>query len=52
MWKRDFPSIYTAIKDQWSPAIQPIITALQGDREIDVIKLLLGPKNKRNLNIM
>lgn len=29
MWKRDFPSIYTAIKDQWSPAIQPIITALQ-----------------------
>ena len=37
MWKRDFPSIYTAIKDQWSPAIQPIITALQGDRDIDVI---------------
>ena len=32
MWKRDFPSVYTAIKDQWSPAIQPIITALQGDR--------------------
>ncbi|XP_068752314.1 COP9 signalosome complex subunit 8-like [Montipora capricornis] len=29
MWKRDFPSIYTAMKEEWSPAVQPIITALQ-----------------------
>ena len=30
MWKRDFPSIYTALKEEWSPAIKPIMTALQG----------------------
>lgn len=29
MWKRDFPSIYTALKEEWSPAIKPIMTALQ-----------------------
>ena len=31
MWKRDFPSIYNALKEEWSPAIKPIITALQGE---------------------
>ena len=30
MWKRDFPSIYGALKEEWSPLIKPIITALQG----------------------
>ncbi|CAH3024828.1 unnamed protein product [Porites evermanni] len=29
MWKRDFPSIYGALKEEWSPLIKPIITALQ-----------------------
>jgi len=31
MWKRDFASIYNALKEEWSPAIKPIITALQGE---------------------
>ena len=31
MWKRDFPSIYGTLKEEWSPAVQPIITALQGE---------------------
>ena len=30
MWKRDFPEIYAAIKQEWSPSVQPILTALQG----------------------
>ncbi|KAJ7382772.1 COP9 signalosome complex subunit 8 [Desmophyllum pertusum] len=29
MWKRDFVSIYNSLKQEWSPTIQPIITALQ-----------------------
>ena len=30
MWKRDFVAIYNALKEDWSSAIQPIISALQG----------------------
>lgn len=33
MWKRDFPSIYGALKEEWSPLIKPIITALQGIKD-------------------
>ena len=30
MWTRNFPEIYKALKYEWSPSIQPVITALQG----------------------
>lgn len=28
IWKRDFVAVYNALKEEWSPSIQPIITAL------------------------
>lgn len=37
MWKRDFPSIYGALKEEWSPLIKPIITALQGKILVHVL---------------
>lgn len=37
MWKRDFPSIYGALKEGWSPLIKPIITALQGKILVHVL---------------
>ncbi|XP_078344909.1 COP9 signalosome complex subunit 8-like isoform X2 [Oculina patagonica] len=29
MWKRDFVAIYESLKEEWSPTIQPIMTALE-----------------------
>ena len=31
IWKRDFVAVYNALKEEWSPSIQPIITALTGE---------------------
>jgi len=31
MWKRDFVGIYDSLKQDWSPTIKPIITALEGN---------------------
>nr|XP_058973697.1 COP9 signalosome complex subunit 8-like [Pocillopora verrucosa] len=28
IWKRDFVAVYNALKEEWSPSIQPIIAAL------------------------
>ena len=31
IWKRDFVAVYNALKEEWSPSIQPIIAALTGE---------------------
>ena len=41
MWKRDFVSIYGSLKEEWSPTIQPIMAALEGEISSLQLKILI-----------